>query len=648
MHFARLGLCVVVFSALLAAPTTAQPPPPPPPPLIGTPVATDAEYVAAIREHYTKHEHRIPMRDGVRLFTHVYTPKDTTRRWPILLSRTPYGIAPYGVDNLPGTEEPRKLHNFAPSKQLVQQGVILVHQDVRGRMMSQGAFLDVRPVSHANKGDTDETTDAWDTVDWLVKNVPGNNGRVGAWGISYPGFYAAQAAVDAHPALKAVSPQAPVTEWWLGDDFHHNGALFLADAFVFYMNFGRPRPEPVAKLAWDYEPEMGDIYDFFLKLGPLFDADVRHAKVEIPFWRDLMAHPDRDAWWQARDPRPHYRNVKPAVLTVGGWLDAEDLYGTLETYRAFETQSPGAKNQLVLGPWKHGGWVRTDGDHLGDISFQAKTSRHYQERIVTPFFLHHLHGIGPAPVHEAWVFETGSNEWRTYDAWPPKSAMPVTLWFDGKGRLGTKKPEAAGEDVYVSDPSKPVPYRDRMSRDREHEYMTEDQRFAARRPDVLVFATEPLEGEVTLAGPIDADLQIKLSTTDADFIVKLVDVFPDNAADPQPNPKGVRMGGYQMLVRGEVMRGRYRDGSATPKPFQPDALATVKLRLPDVNHCFRAGHRLMVQVQSTWFPLVDRNPQTFVDIGKATEADFVPATVRVQRGGAAASGVTVRVQKGLL
>ena len=332
-----------------------------------------------------------------------------------MLHRTPYSVAPYGIDNYPDGKDARAVRKFAPSKAFIREGYIFVHQDVRGRLMSEGTFVDVRP--HATtKGAIDESTDSWDTIDWLVKNVPSNNGRVGSWGISYPGFYAAQTAVDAHPALKAVSPQAPVTDWFMGDDFHHNGAFFLADGFDFYASFGKPRPKPTKKSVWGFDHDVADIYDFFLAMGPLSNANTKYLENGIAFWNEMMAHPTRDEFWKARDPRPYYRNVKPAVMTVGGWFDSEDCYGALETYRAFEKQSPGAENVLVMGPWRHGGWARNDGDRHGDISFGQKTSLHYREEIELPFFRRHLKGKGRAEgvaATEAFVFETGTNVWQT-------------------------------------------------------------------------------------------------------------------------------------------------------------------------------------------------------------------------------------------
>jgi uncharacterized protein len=616
------------------------------PPLVSHELRDDAAVATAIREHYTKHEHRIRMRDGVRLFTSVYVPKDRSRTYPILLTRTPYSVQPYGADNYP-----KRLHRFAPSSHFVRAGYVFVHQDVRGRLMSEGTFVDVRPLA-TKRGEIDESTDAFDTVDWLVKNVPGNNGRVGVWGLSYPGFYAAQAAVDAHPAIKAVSPQAPVTDWFMGDDFHHNGAFFLADAFDFYANFGKPRPKPTKKSHSERDHDFADVYDFFMAMGPLSNANTKYLKNDIAFWNDLMAHGTRDEFWKARDPRPRYRNVKPAVMTVGGWFDAEDLFGTLETYRAFERQSPGANNTLVMGPWSHGGWLKTDGDRLGDVTFGAKTSLYYREKIEFPFFQRHLRGKPAKNAVEAWIFETGTNEWKTFPTWPAREAKTQTLFFRSGGKLGVKPPEApgneAGFDEYVSDPSKPVPYRSKLSLDRNSDYMIEDQRFAARRPDVVVYATDELEADVALAGPLEATLWVTTTGTDADFVVKLVDVYPEDHADPDPNPGSVRMGGYQQLVRAEVMRGKFRASFERPEAFKPGEPTLVRFSLPDVCHAFRVGHKIMVQVQSSWFPLVDRNPQTFTDIYRATAADFRVATHRVLRRPDKASGLKVTLARGTL
>ena len=622
-------------------------------PLVPYDLKDENDVARAVREYYTKYEFAIPMRDGAKLFTNVYVPKDDTHVWPMLMQRTPYAVTPYGVDNSPSTSNARVLRRFAPNPLAVKDGFVFVHQDVRGRMMSEGTFVDVRPhrAAGANgKTDVDETTDTYDTIEFLLKNVPRHNGKVGVWGISYPGFYAAQAAISGHPALKAASPQAPVTEWFVGDDFHHNGAFFLADAFDFYSGFGKPRPKPIQKATWGFDYGTGDNYDFFLRLGPIANANKEHFEEKLPFWNDLMAHGTRDAFWKARDPRPYYKSAKPAILTVGGFFDSEDLFGALETYKAFETQSAGADNAIVMGPWRHGGWARGDGDKLGPVSFGQKTSRWYHEHVELPFFQKHLKGKTTGPLAEATCFETGTNEWRTFDAWPPKAAKLENVYLAGNGVLARSAPPAGtvASDSYPSDPKKPVPYLWRPATEIDAEYMIEDQRFASRRPDVLVYQSAVATEDVTLAGPIDVDLWVATTGTDADFVVKVVDVYADNYADPEPNPTGVKMGGYQQLVRGEVMRGKFRDSLEAPTAFVPGTPARVHFTLPDVLHTFRPGHRIMVQIQSSWFPLVDLNPQTFVDIYRAKPEDFRAATHTILRTADKPSHLGLRVLRGKL
>ncbi|MEZ4446687.1 MAG: CocE/NonD family hydrolase [Polyangiaceae bacterium] len=637
---APLALCIATAACSTAPQVQAQTPRQAPAavhePLIEGSIDDAASLAQAIREHYTKYEYRVPMRDGVRLHTTAYVPKDRSRRYPILMQRTPYSVAPYGVDNYPQKSDERALRRLGPSAAFIADGFIILLQDVRGRMMSEGEFVDIRP---RNATGVDEATDAWDTVDWAIQHVPANNGKVGVWGISYPGFYAAMAAVDAHPAVKAVSPQAPVTDWFAGDDFHHNGAFFLADAFGFFSSFGKARPKPTAKMTWGFDYDAGDAYEFFLRLGPLANANAEHLQGKIGFWNELMAHGNLDAFWQARNPRPHYRNAKPAVMTVGGWFDAEDLFGALETYRAFEAQSPGADNTLVMGPWSHGGWAREDGDHHGDIPFGAKTSRWYRTQVELPFFQHYLKGVGKAPP-EALVFETGSNLWHHHDRWPPRGAKLATFYFDAGGQLSRVAPTTTGEayDEYRSDPEKPVPYMAVHAERIDRGYMTADQRFASRRPDVVSYQTEPLTSDLALAGPLEATLFVSTTGTDADFVVKLVDVYPAHVDD---GPQGQRLSGYQQLVRAEIIRGKFRDSLAQPAPFSPGQVTAVKLKLPDVAHSFRTGHRIMVQVQSSWFPLVDRNPQTFTDIYSAKASDFHAADIRIHRSAGKASALAV-------
>jgi putative CocE/NonD family hydrolase len=582
------------------------------------------------------------MRDGVRLFTAVYVPKDASQAYPILLLRTPYTVSPYGADNY--SQHPANLEKFA------KEGFIFAYQDVRGRIKSEGEFVNARPYIPMKRGpkDVDESTDAYDTIDWLVKNVPGSNGRVGIWGISYPGFYAAMASIDAHSALKAASPQAPIADWFIGDDWRHNGALFLAHAFNFFLPFGRPWNDPgqmPPQQLIQFDRGTPDGYDFFLRTGPLGNIDPAMFGTQASFWKELLEHDRYDAFWQARDIRPHLKDIRPAMMSVGGWFDAEDLLGPLAVYRAAEKQSPRASNMLVMGPWSHGGWMG-DGDMLGRVSFAAKTGEFFRNEIMFPFFLLHLKEKGDAKLPEAYVFETGRNQWRKHDEWPPKGAAERTLYFGPGGRLSFEQADgeaATAFDEYVSDPAKPVPFTEETSPGMTYSYMTSDQRFASRRTDVVAYETEPLETDVTVVGPIECTLHVSTTGTDSDWVVKLVDVYPGSFPDPDPNPAGVRMGGYHQLVRGEPFRGRFRNSFEKPEPFEPGRVTKVAFVMPDVYHTFRRGHRIMVHVQSSWFPLVDRNPQKFGEIHKATDADFQKATQRVYRSGQYSSNMKVKV-----
>jgi putative CocE/NonD family hydrolase len=600
--------------------------------------AQGLEYVKA---HYTKYEFRIPMRDGKRLFTSVYVPKDQSNRYPIMLSRTPYSVQPYGVDRYRG--------DLGPSPLFGNEGYIVVYQDVRGRWMSEGEFVNMRPHRPGKSGpeQIDESSDTFDTIDWLIKNVPNHNGKVGMWGISYPGFYSAAGMIDAHPALNAVSPQAPVSDWFVGDDWHHNGALFLPHIFNFMAVFGRPRPEPTKKFNATFDHGTPDGYQFFLRMGPLPEAEEKYFKGEVAFWKEVMKHGTYDEFWKARNIRQHLKGIRPAVMTVGGWFDAENLFGALEVYKAVEANAPQSANLLVMGPWLHGGWSRGEGDSLGHVSFNSKTSAFYRESIEFPFFEYHLKGKGEFRHPEAWVFETGRNEWRRESSWPPKFAQAKALYLRAGGKLAFDPPadESPSEarDEYPSDPEKPVPYYDGISIGMAPQYMVGDQRFASTRPDVLVYQTDVLEGDTTLAGPIRAELFVSTSATDCDWVVKLIDVYPDDYPDPEPNPTGVRMGGFQQLVRGDVMRGKFRNSFENPEPFSPDRPTPVHFGIQDIYHTFRTGHRIMIQVQSSWFPLVDRNPQTFVDIYNAKPSDFKKATQRLFRTRDMASRLKVLV-----
>jgi putative CocE/NonD family hydrolase len=622
----RLALsCRVVLLSLAAHPA----------PAAERAADTNAVWLA---EHYTKYEHRIPMRDGVRLFTRVYVPKDDSQSWPVILTRTPYALKPYGTENY--NDPVGSFRTLATNK------FILVTQDVRGRYGSEGEYLHVRPFN-PKKGpkDTDENSDAFDTIDWLVKNAPNNNGKVGMFGISYPGFYTSMGMIDSHPALKAASPQAPIADWFMGDDLHHNGAFFLSQNFGFFHYFAQRAEDPLHEDLKPFNFKTPDGYDFFLRMGPLSNSDTLLLKGRSPEWTEFLAHPTYDPFWQARNIRPHLKNVCCAVMTVGGWYDAEDLFGPLETYRWTERLNPGITNVLVMGPWAHGDWGRQDGDKLGDINFRAKTAEYYREKIELPFFRHFLKGDTNYSATEAHVFETGTDQWRRFDAWPPKQVAARTLYFQAGSALDFNPPGAGADafDEYVSDPDKPVPFTMEVTTGYPRSYPVHDQRFAASRPDVLVYETEPLENDLTFAGPLKATLYVSTSGTDSDWVVKLVDVYAGDFPDPDPNPAHVRMGGYQQLVRGDVFRGKFRNSFEKPEPFEPGKVTKIEFTLQDIFHTFRRGHRVMVQVQSSWFPLVDRNPQTFVNIPTAKPEDFRKATQRVYRTGNTASSLTVLV-----
>ncbi|MGH9326781.1 MAG: CocE/NonD family hydrolase [Terriglobia bacterium] len=587
-----------------------------------------------IEANYTKYEYRIPMRDGVKLFTAVYIPKDASasRTYPIMLTRTPYGVGPYGVDNYPKKLGPSPL--FARSK------YIFAYQDVRGRFMSEGTYVNVRPFIPNKNGPaaTDEASDAHDTINWLVRNIPFNSGKVGMWGISYGGFYAAMGMIDAPPALKAVSPQAPVAEWFMGDDWHHNGALWFMHFFDFISSFGLPRTGLTTTQApREFKVGTPDGYEFFKGIEPLSLADTDYLKHRVPFWDQVMQHPNFDAFWKARSVPQYVKDIKPAVLVVGGWLDAEDLYGALHVYQAAAKNNPSGPIRLVMGPWCHGCWSSTEGDGLGDVRFPTKTSEFFRQDIEFPFFEYYLKGRGEMRLPNAYVYETGTDQWRKYDSWPPRDATRKALYLGPHGTLSFEAPTGAGEayDEYVSNPAKPVPYINKISIDMLRPYMDADQRFAARRTDVLVYQTPPLNADVTFTGPVDPSLEVSTTGTDADWVVKLIDVYPGN----MPN----HLGGYEQMVRGDVMRGRFRKSFSSPAPFVPGKITKVQFDMPSINHTFGRGHRIMIQVQSSWFPLVDINPQKFVDIYTAKASDFQTARMRVYHSPTAESRVFIWV-----
>lgn len=602
---------------------------------------------AWVKEHYSKKEYQIAMRDGVKLFTAVYTPKDQSEKHPFLMSRTPYSCAPYGEDKF----QPR-LYQFH-WKEYLKEGYILVFQDVRGRWMSEGEFVDVRPFNpnKKKKTDIDEASDTYDAVDWLVKNIPNNNGNVGVFGTSYPGFYSTMAALSGHPAVKAVSPQAPVTEWFKGDDFHHNGAFMLCDAFNFYSEFGQPRPKPTTMGPVEFKYYTQDNYKFYLETGALKNF-TKLMGDSIKFWLDLMNHPSYDEWWKARDARVGCKNIKPAILTVGGLFDAEDCYGAWNLYKAIEQQCTATNNKIVMGPWFHGGWSKSDGSFLGNVRFGSKTSKYFQDNIEIPFFNYHLKGKGNIEsLAEATIFFTGENTWKQMTTWPPKEVVMTPIYFHDNSKLLFEKSTSENSlTKYTSDPSKPVPYTEDVLTQRTREYMTDDQRFANRRPDVISFETVILDQDLTLAGAITADLKVMISTTDADFVVKIIDVFPDGfkydtLIDGKGNGKNYLMDGYQMLVRGEIMRGKFRNSFEKPEAFVPDKITTVKFDLPDVAHTFKKGHRLMIQIQSSWFPIADRNPQQFIDIYHCDDKDFIKSDIKLYHDANNASNVILPILK---
>ncbi len=610
----------------------------------------DAAPAFDVKEHYTKYEEYIPMRDGKKLFTSIYVPKDGSHPYPFLMTRTPYSVSPYGVDQF--------RRRLGPSEDFDKAGYIFVFQDVRGRYLSEGSFVEMHPHidQPRSKTDVDESTDTYDTVEWLLKNVPNNNGRVGIWGISYPGFFTSASIIDSHPAIKAASPEAPMTDLFMGDDAYHGGAFMLAANFGFYTGFV-PRDGPtVPRNREPFEYGTTDGYDFFLKMGALANADKLYFKGKNWLWNDQVSHNTYDGYWHARDLSRHMKNINCAVLTVGGWFDAEDLAGPFRTYRAIKQNNPNTFSGLVVGPWVHGGWGRLDGDHLGKVSFATKTGEYYRQHIVFPFFEQHLKERGNAKLPEAYVFETGSNVWRQYPSWPPASAQKRTLYFHANHKLSFDPPseQEQGFDEYVSDPAKPVPFVSYAALAVPQEYMVSDQRFAAKRPDVVVYESDPLEGDVTIAGPVTPSLRVSTTGTDSDWVVKLIDVYPTDYPEPENRqqqaftdvpPPSERMGGYEQLIRGEPFRGKFRNSFEHPEPFRPGEVTKVEFEMPDINHTFRRGHRIMVQVQSSWFPLVDLNPQSFVNIPEAKPSDFVKATERIYHSKQAASGVVVEVLK---
>lgn len=601
-----------------------------------------------MREHYEKFEYRIPMRDGAKLFTVVYMPKDKSRTYPILMNRTCYNASGYGDF---------KTHGH-PSKYLVQDGYILVFQDVRGRYMSDGLFNNMTPNipgnDTKNKKDIDESSDTWDTIDWMVKNLKGNNGKVGIYGISYPGFYSAASLPDAHPALKACSPQAPVSDFFF-DDFHHMGAYLQSYTAAFAV-FGYQKKDTtrndwfIPEIMRFYGQSPKDGYDFHLKQGTLKNITEKYHHDNF-FWQQIINHPNYDTFWQKRNLLPHLNNIKPAVLTVGGWFDAEDLYGPLNIYKTIEKTTPGARNSIVMGPWGHGDWANEKGKSTHNhIYFGDSISTFFQKEIERTFFAYHLKNEGDLNLPEAYMFNTGKKQWEKFDVWPPKDIPPLKLYFGENGKLSVNRPlDEKMSFEYISDPAKPVPYTSQTEglTFTPRNFMSDDQRGASKRPDVLTFETEVLADEVTVAGEILARLKVAMSGTDADFIVKLIDVYPDDHPNYDHNPRNIVMGGYQQLVRSETFRGRFRNSFEKPEPFIPGQVTDVNVPLQDVLHTFKKGHKIMIQIHSTWFPYIDRNPQQYVDnIFKAEEKDFIKSTIKIYGSSVIGVGGEQQVKKG--
>jgi len=597
---------------------------------------------AWMRNNYYKIERQITMRDGLKLFTAIYIPKDKAAKHPFLIDRTPYSIAPYGEDRFPS-------FNRTYQMAYLKENYIMVRQDVRGRYMSEGINLEVTPYipNKKSKTDVDESSDIYDTVDWLIKNIENNNGRVGISGISYPGFYATTSLPGAHPAIKAVSPQAPVTDEFVGDDANHNGAFFLLDNFDFMNDFGKERNGPLQDYGSGvFTVSRTDAYKYFLNIGPLKNTQSeKYFNHKSYIWNEYLAHDTYDDYWRARNIRQHLKNINIPTLVVGGWFDAEDLFGALHTYEAIEKQSPKNNNRLVMGPWTHGAWASGEWKQFGTYDFGNNTSKYFQDSLEIKFFNFYLKDKGNFNAAEATVFETGTNQWKNYPSWPPQNVTPTNLYFSAQEKLTLEKPAKTTNafSEYISDPKKPVPYTNGTYRRRNNEYMVEDQRFTSKRPDVIVFATSPLENDMTLTGRITADLFVSTTGTDADFIVKVIDVLPETEITPRCAPRGISMAGYQRLVRAEVMRGKFRNNYEKPEPFIPNKISEVTFELNDVAHTFKKGHKIMVQVQSSWFPLVDINPQKFMRIPDANENDFQKVTIRVYHDGTNNSKIVLPV-----
>jgi putative CocE/NonD family hydrolase len=586
-----------------------------------------------IKENYTKYVYKIPMSDGVKLHTHVYVPKDAspTNKYPMLMMRTCYSVAPYDETSFPA--------RLGPSETINREKYIFVHQDVRGRWMSEGVWTNMTPNNPGNGPGIapDESSDTYDTIDWLVKNLPNNNGRIGQWGGSYPGFYTTAGTIDAHPALKASSPQAPISDFWF-DDFHHNGAFIQAYLFTFPV-FGKQHSGPTPT-AW-YNDQMipkntKDGYQFQLDLGSL--KNVQQYYKDNFYWQETVNHPNYDEFWKKRNILPHLKNITPAVMVVGGWYDAEDLYGPLNTYKSIRKLNPNKKNNaIVMGPFDHGGWGREKGNHTHtNVYFGDSLATGYQKNVEAKFFRHYLKesGDGKTGLPEAYIYNTGAKFWGEFNQWPPKEAKKLKFYLSENGKLSMSPSKSPASSEFISDPAKPVPYTEDLTTTMgftPRNYMTEDQRFSARRPDVLVFETEVLDKDITLGGEILAKLKVSTSQSDADWVVKLIDVYPADTQDhPHMHHKHLNLSNYHQMVRSEVMRSRWRNSFEKPEPMVSNQKTDVNFALQDVYHTFKKGHKIQIQVQSTWFPLIDRNPQKYVEnIYKAEDSDFVKALHKV-------------------
>jgi len=574
-----------------------------------------------IRDNYTKFEYSIVMRDGIELFTAVYSPNNTSKSYPMMMQRTPYRVAPYGSD--------RYKTRLGPDAQFEKDGFIFVFQDVRGKFLSQGKYINMRPQdAHQHGGKAvDDATDTYDTIEWLVNNVKNNNGKVGMWGTSYPGYYTSVAGINSHKALKALSPQAPIADWFF-DDFHRNGAFVTPMAFLFFDTFDKQLDKPQAHWPKGMDKATPDGYDFFLKLGPLTNVNKNYFKGERPFWNELTEHPNYDDYWKARNVLPHLDKVKPATLVVGGWYDTEDLYGPLSTYQKMSKHNKKEHIKMIMGPWYHGQWNRGKGDSLGEADFGFDTSKWFQKNVLLPFFNHHLKGGDDPKLSTATMFETGSNRWREFDNWPPKKTSSKRFFLGAKQTLNEQAKLGTGFSDYVSDPAKPVPHSANISRGWDKPYMVEDQRFSARRPDVLTFETPVMTKDMTIAGAIDLNLWFSTSQSAADIVVKLVDVFP--AIDENTDKVDSKAGNRHALVRWGVIRGRFRESMSEPKAFVPNQPTAVNFELYDVLHTIKRGHKLQIQIQSSLFPFIDRNPQKYVDnIFNAKDEDFVKANHKI-------------------